>query len=343
MQAALITGTRHLELVGVPEPQPAPGAVVVDITYCGVCGTDVGAYRSGRTSHPSVFGHEWTGTIRSVGTDVADLATGDRVVIGVRSPCGACRACVAGHAGSCEAVRSMLLGYDPLASRHGGFAPAITVAAARLVPAHPALTDEEAAMIEPAAVAYRGVRRSGVGLGASVVVQGAGPIGLLTLQLALAAGATRVIAIEQDERRRAAALELGAHLALPPGTESATAVLDMTDGVGSDVVFECAGRAPLLQEAANLTRHGGVMTMLGYIEEPATIEPALWLGKDITVRASVGFAREDIVDVMALVAARRVEVAPLHSRTIGLHDLADVLDTLDSGSSADTKVLVAPR
>ncbi len=343
MRAALITGAHRLELVEVPEPRPAPGGAVVDIRYCGVCGTDVGAYRAGRPSHPSLFGHEWTGTVRAVGDEVGGLAPGDRVVIGVRSPCGTCPDCVAGRPGSCRAARAMLLGRDPLAPPHGGFAPALAVAAERLVRAHPQLSDEEAALVEPAAVAFRGVRRSGVGLGDVAVVQGGGPIGLLTLQLARTAGAATVVVVEPDPRRQAAARELGAELVLPPGEAATAGVLEVTGGAGGDVVFECAGRPPLLQAAVDLTRHGGVTALLGYIEEEATVEPARWLGKDVTVVASVGFARQDVQHVMSLIADGRVRVSPLHSRTATLGELDGVLQALAAGRSPDTKVLVDPR
>jgi (R,R)-butanediol dehydrogenase/meso-butanediol dehydrogenase/diacetyl reductase len=343
VRAALITGARQIELVEVPEPHPAPGGVVVDIRYCGVCGTDVGAYRTGMPSHPSLFGHEWTGTVRDVGDEAGGLAPGDRVVVAVRAPCGVCPDCAAGRPGSCRAARAMLLGRDPLAPPHGGFAPALAVAAERLVRVHPQLSDEEAALIEPASVAHRGVRRSGVGLGDVAVVQGAGPIGLLTLQFARAAGAATVVVIEPDPGRRAAAREVGADLVLAPGDEAVAGVLDVTGGAGGDVVFECAGHPPLLQAAVDLTRHGGVTAMLGYIEEAATIDPSRWLGKDITMVASVGFARQDQHSAMSLIADGRVRVSPLHSRTVNLEELGGVLQELAAGRSSDTKVLVDPH
>lgn len=343
MRAALITGPRRLELAEVPEPRPVPGGVVVGIRYCGVCGTDVGAWRSGAAPHPSLFGHEWMGTVRALGDAVDGFAPGDRVVVGVRSPCGSCRDCVSGRPDSCRAVRAMLLGHDPLAPRHGGFAPVLAADAERVVRVDSRLSDEEAAMVEPAAVAHRAVRRSGIGLGDVAVVQGAGPIGLLVLQLARAAGATTVVAVEPDPFRQATARELGADLAMPPGAEATDAVRQVTGGAGGDVVFECAGRAALVQGAVDLTRHHGVTALVGYIEEEATIDPGRWLGKDITVVASMGFARQDVRHVMSLVADGRVRVAPLHTRTIALEELDPLLQALAAGGSPDTKVLVDPR
>ena len=187
------------------------------------------------------------------------------------------------------------------------------------------------------------MRRTGIGLGDVAVVQGAGPIGLLTLQLARAAGATSVIVVEPAEHRRAKALELGAHHAVEPGGRASEMVLDLTAGVGADVVFECAGLASLLQTAVELTRRDGVMAMLGYIAGDVPINTGSWLAKSIRVVASVAFAREDLRHTMSLIADGRVQVGPLHSRTIGLDGLATVMGDLAAGRADDTKVLVDPR
>jgi (R,R)-butanediol dehydrogenase/meso-butanediol dehydrogenase/diacetyl reductase len=343
VKAALVTGRQQLDFVDFDPPRPSPTGVVVDITYCGICGTDVASYRTGHLHSPAVCGHEWTGTISAAGSDVGNIAEGDRVVIGVAPPCGRCEECVAGRTEMCRAVQLQVRGRDAAAPPHGGFAAAIGVEADRVVPAHPDLTDEDAAQVEPAAVAYHGVRRSGLRLGDVAVVQGAGPIGLLTMQFARAAGATSVIAVEPAEHRRAKARELGAHHAVEPGAPARELVLDVTNGSGADVVYECAGLAPLVQTAVDLTRRGGVMTMLGYIAGEATISTGTWLGKDIRVVASTAFAHEDLRPTMSLLADGRVRVAPLHTRTIALDELDSVLADLAAGRADDTKVLVDPR
>src|SRR5262245_61128080 len=97
MHAALITGTRRIELREFPEPVPFPGGVVVDIALCGICGTDVEAYQSGRRYPPAICGHEWAGTISAVGPGVSDVAEGDFVVISVPTACGRCEPCHAGQ------------------------------------------------------------------------------------------------------------------------------------------------------------------------------------------------------------------------------------------------------
>ncbi len=343
MKAALITGQEQLELLDFEQTRPIPSGVVVDIAYCGICGTDVASYHTGHLHSPAVCGHEWTGTVSAIGSEVRHPAEGDRVVIGVCPPCGRCETCVAGQPETCLVVQKQVRGRDSTAPPHGGFAPAIGVAADRVVLAHPDLGDEDAAQVEPAAVAYHAVRRSGIGLGDVAVAQGAGPIGLLTLQLARAAGATTVVVVEPTEHRRAKAVELGAHHAVEPGGKATEIVSELTSGRRADVVYECAGIASLLQTAVDLTRRGGVMAMLGYVAGDSSINAGQWLSKDIRVVASMGFAHEDVHHTMSLIADGRVRVEPLHTRTIGLAELDAVIADLAAGRADDTKVLVDPR
>ena len=233
-------------------------------------------------------------------------------------------------------------GRDPLAPPHGGFAPRITVQAARLVRAHPALSDEVAAQVEPATVAFHGVRRSRITAGDLVVVQGAGPIGLFALQFARAAGAGAVLVVEPSQPRRQLATELGATTALPP-EQAAECVADWTAGVGADVVIECAGVPRLLQTAVDLARSGGTVQLVSFLAQPATINAARWLAKQVTVMASNAFTRDDFRRSMTFLADGRVLAQPLHSRTVPLAELQATLQGLSAGPSDDIKVLVDPR
>jgi (R,R)-butanediol dehydrogenase/meso-butanediol dehydrogenase/diacetyl reductase len=283
MHAALITGKGRVELVEFDEPEPFDGGVVVDIAFCGVCGTDVHAYQSGRPYTPAICGHEWAGTVSAVGANVRALAEGDRVVVAAPPACARCSACLAGHAERCEQAFRMLVGRDERAPKHGGFAPRIAVAAERVERAHPALSDEEAAQVEPATVAFHAVRHSRLRLGDTAVVQGAGPIGLSTLQFVRAAGAGHIIVIEPNADRRALATRLGAHETVEPGAPAAELVAERTSGLGGDVVFECVGRPDAIQTAVDLSRRGGAMCLIGLADENASINPGAWLRKEITV------------------------------------------------------------
>jgi (R,R)-butanediol dehydrogenase/meso-butanediol dehydrogenase/diacetyl reductase len=343
MHAALITGQHAVELVEFPDPTPAPEGVVVDIAFCGICGTDVHAYQSGRRYNPAICGHEWSGVVSAVGGSVKSIGEGDRVVVGVAPACGQCTACHTGHADRCEAAFLSALGRDPLAPPHGGFAPRLAVAANRVVRTNPALTDETAAQVEPTTVAFHAVRSSGLRLGDVAVVQGAGPIGLATMQWVRAAGAGIVVVVEPNPRRRDLALALGAHHAVEPGVAGNTLITELTHGLGADIVYECVGRPFAVQTAVDLARRGGRMCLIGHVEGEAPIAPATWLVKEIAVTASLAYFHEEFEIAMGMIADGRVAVDPLHTSTVGLAGLGPALADLASGTSEETKVLVDPR
>lgn len=343
MLAALITGQHRVELQEFSDPTPADKGVVVDIALCGICGTDVHAYQSGQPYNPAICGHEWCGTVSAVGRDVKSLSEGDRVVVAVAPACGQCPPCRAGQSDRCLVTFMSALGRDPLAPPHGGFAPRIAVAADRVVRTHASLTDEQAAQVEPTTVAFHAVRRSGLRLGDMAVVQGAGPIGLGTMQWVRAAGAGVVVVIEPNEQRRALAIDLGAHHAVAPGREADALVKELTHGLGADMVYECVGRSFAVQSAVDLARRGGSMCLIGLADEDAPIAPASWLIKEISVTSALAYTHEEFDLAMGMIADGRFRTEPMHSSTVGLDLLDATLADLASGHSAQTKVLVDPN
>lgn len=343
MIAALITGAGQLELHEFPEPVPAPRGVVVDIARCGICGTDVHAYQSGKPYNPAICGHEWSGTISAAGAEVQGLGEGDRVVVAVAPACGRCVACRAGQADRCAESFMSALGRDRQAPPHGGFAARLAVAASRVVRTDAAIDDVDAAQVEPMTVAFHAVRHSRLRLGDVAVVQGAGPIGLGTLQWVRAAGAGRVIVVEPNPQRQALARQLGAHDVVEPGDAAKQVIDEHTHGLGADIVYECVGRPFAIQGAVDLARRGGAMCLIGLADENASINPSTWLIKEIAVTSALAYQHEEFEMVMGMMADGRVDVKPLHSGTVGLDALDAALADLASGTSQHTKILVDPR
>ncbi len=340
MQAGLITGTNQFEFREFPYPTPKPGGVVVEITYCGICGTDVHAYRSGRSYPPAVCGHEWVGVVSAVSRDIRRFSEGDRVVVAVPPACGTCDHCDHGRQDQCRFVRAVATGRDAQAPDHGGFAPAIGVSAERVIPAEAALSDVEAAQVEPTTISVHAVRRSGVGPGDLVVVQGAGPIGLSVLQVAKAHGVDEVLVVEPNEDRRTLARELGADLAITP--EAATdIILERTRGTGADAVIECAGLPDTVQTAIGFCRSGGTMCLVGIADGPVSIIPQELIAREVTVVSAVAYLHEEFRIAMEFIADGHVQVHQVHSSTVGLADLPAAIERL-AGGSGETKVLVDP-
>lgn len=230
-----------------------------------------------------------------------------------------------------------------MAAPHGGFASAIAIDAARLFSVHPKLSDEEAALLEPATVAVHALRRTPLRIGESVVVLGAGPIGLLVMQCAQIAGAGCVVVVEPNSDRARLAAELGASAIIDPGSEDvAEQVKKVCGPLGADVVFECAGIPSTIEQAVTLSRRGGVVSLVGFATDPAQINPGNWLASEVTLVASLAYLSDEFDTTMQLVADGRLRLDPLVSGKVGLNELDAAFRTLLDGGGA-VKLLVDPR
>jgi (R,R)-butanediol dehydrogenase/meso-butanediol dehydrogenase/diacetyl reductase len=343
MQVGLVTGKQQVTLVEMPNPEPVPGKAVVDVALCGICGTDIHAFQSGDPYNPAICGHEWTGNVSAVGADVA-LKEGDRVAIGMATACGHCATCVRGDPSHCEMAFMGMIGAGPLAATHGGFAPAIAIDASRLYPVDVDISDEAAAILEPVTIAVHAVRRTGIRLGDSVVVLGAGPIGLLVLQCARAAGAGVCILVEPQKTRRELGATLGADHTLNPAEtdDIAGAINKIVGNAGADIVFECAGISRTVEQAPAYVRRGGTVALVGVPTAPSQFMAAEWLFKELRISTALGYLRNDFEVSKGLVADGRVQCEPLHTSTVSLEGLAGAFAEL-ADAPEQVKVLVDPR
>lgn len=342
MRASLITGRERIEVRDVPEPEARPGAAVVAIERCGICGTDVSAWRSGDPYPPFLCGHEWVGRVAAAGRGVTGVREGDRAVMGVPVACGACSECRAGLAHRCGAIMALAYGIHPLTPPHGGYAPRIAVPADHLVVVPEDLDVDAAAQAEPATVALHAVRRRSPRLGDRVLVLGAGPIGLYACQLARIAGAGEVYVLEPKAERRALASQLGATLALEPGAEANETIRARTAGsLGVDLVYECSGSQAAVDAGFELVRPGGAFMLIGVSAGGLRLDPLACITKEILLDNSTAHHHHEFRITLDLMRDGRLQTAPIHSRTIGLDALDDAFSSLAAGREA--KVLVAPN
>ncbi len=343
MQAALVTGRHEIELTEFPDPEPSAGKPVVQIASCGICGTDLHAYHTGDPYNPAICGHEWTGTVSAVPSDVLHVKEGDRVAIGVQPACGQCNECKAGDPAHCVAVMMGMIGIGPLAAPHGGFAPAIAIDGKRLYTVRDGLSDVEASMLEPSSIAIHALRRTPLRLGDAVLVIGAGPVGLLVQQCAKAAGAGIVVVIEPNAARAALSKQLGAEAVIDPTSEDVTTrVAELCGPLGPDVVFECAGIPQTVDQSVKLARRGGVVSLVGMATVPAEISPGDWLIKEVRLVASLGQLHDEFDTAMQLVADGRLKLEPLHTKTVKLSQIDQGFQDLLAGGD-QIKILVDPR
>ena len=177
MQVGLVTGKRQITLRELPEPEPSAGKAVVEIASCGICGTDLHAWASGAPYNPAICGHEWSGTVSKRGAGIAHVKEGDRVTVGIGPACGQCAECRSGRGAYCGVAFMGMLGVGPLRGGARRLRARIAIDASRLIPVRAGLTDEAAAMLEPATVALHAVRRTPMRLGDSSSCSARGPSG----------------------------------------------------------------------------------------------------------------------------------------------------------------------
>lgn len=283
MNAALLDTDHRLRVIEAPLRPLEAGECLVRVDACGVCGTDVHILEgTARSSPPVVLGHEYGGTIEDVAKGSAERLIGAMVAVDPNISCGRCFYCRRGLVHLCEGLRALGVDLD------GGMAE-FSIVPELQVHALPAGFPEAArAFIEPVSCAIHGIDRSGIRLGDTVVILGAGTIGLIMMQLARAAGAARVLIVEPVEAKRTLAAFLGATTALDPATsDPRTCTFDLT-GVGADVVIECVGKTETAQLALALVRRGGTVEFFGLSPVGAAIavEPNAVYAKELTIVGS---------------------------------------------------------
>ena len=271
MRTAVLVEPTAFELTDRPRPEPAPDEVLVAVRDVGICGSDVHYYEHGRigdyvVENPLVLGHESAGEVVAVGDAVTHLAAGDRVALEPGVPCRRCAHCKRGDYHLCEEVTFMAT-----PPHDGAFTEYVSWPADFAYRLPGSVSTTEGALCEPLSVGIHAVRRGDVETGDTVVVTGAGPIGLLVMEAARAAGATDVVLTDVVPEKLAFAAERGADLTVDVSeTDLEAAVDDYTDGVGADVVVEASGAAPSIESTFDVVRRGGSVVLVGLASE-ATI------------------------------------------------------------------------
>ena len=333
--AARFHAARDIRLAEEPTPEPGAQESLVRITAVGLCGSDLHWYDEGgigdaRITDPIVGGHEMAGVVEGGPLDRV------RVAVDPAIPCHHCDLCLAGHPNLCRNI--VFAGH---ATRDGGLQRYLVWPTARLFRLPDELDDADGAMLEPLGVAVHAVDLGHIPLGASVAVIGCGPIGLLLIQVARAAGAARVLAADPLAHRRAAATGRGADLVLDPEEPGyAEALAGFTAGLGVDVAFEIAGNDAAIAAAAEAVRPGGRVVLAGI---PSTNESAFPAGparrKGVTI-VLVRRMKEVYPRAATLAVAGLVDVRGLVSHRFPLTEVNDAFAT--AVDRTGLKVLVEP-
>ncbi|MCQ1950784.1 alcohol dehydrogenase catalytic domain-containing protein [Arthrobacter sp. zg-Y859] len=334
MTAATYTGSRNFSLEELPGGAPQPGQVQIAVAFTGLCGTDLHIFHGdmdARVSMPAVIGHEMSGVIAAVGDGVDDWTPGQHVTVMPTVSCGNCPACRRGNSHICHNLN--FVGIDSEGSMQSHW----NVSADILVALPDGLPLDEAALIEPTAVAVHDVRRASVTATDFVVVIGGGPVGQLIACVAMQQGA-RVVLVELDAGRRETAKRFGITAINPIETNLVDYVAQETDGAGADVAFEVSGSAAGVGSAVDVLTTRGRLVMVAIHPKPKEIDLHRFFWRELEMFGARLYQRKDFEEAVRLVAEGAVPARGMISRVVSLDEVKEGFLALESGGAM--KVLV---
>jgi L-iditol 2-dehydrogenase len=343
MKALILEEYHHFEYKDVPEPQIGPEDVLIAVKACGICGSDVHGLdgSTGRRIPPLIMGHEASGVIAEVGSNLTAWHTGDRVTFDSTIYCGTCCFCRRGQINLCDNRR--VLGVSCADYRqNGAFAQYVAVPQRILYRLPGGLPFEQAAMVEALSVAFHAVERTPISLNDTAVVVGTGMIGLLVVQALRLAGCGHIVAVDLDQDRLDLACRLGADEGLQPDSDDVVAqVLKRTDGRGADIAFEVMGITPTLKLAVECLRKGGSLTLIGNLSPTTELLLQSVVTRELTLNGSCASSGE-YPACLDMIARGAIHVDALISAVAPLADGAAWFQRLYNKEPGLMKVILTP-
>lgn len=336
MRALVYEGPYSMPLKEVDDPVLKSDQVMVQVKAVGICGSDVHGYRgtTGRRVPPIIMGHEFSGVITAVGSSVTSREIGDRVVISPLLTCGICESCLAGKPNICQDRHC--LGVD----MNGSYAEYISVHHSMVHTLPDSVSFEQGAMVEPLAVSMHAVNQTPFDLSATVVIIGAGTIGLLALLCAKMKGAGQIILVDTDAYRLEFAKKLGAtHTINSNQSDPVQMVKTITNGVGADAVFEAVGISATANQSLYIAKNGGNVTWIGNSQPEIQINMQQIVTRELHLRGSYGFTTEFDASLEAI-RLNRIDPMVLVEKEISFDEANQMIDDLAKGKEHFIKVLI---
>jgi 2-desacetyl-2-hydroxyethyl bacteriochlorophyllide A dehydrogenase len=284
MKAAVLRGIGNLNVEDVPEPEPGPDEVKVKIAFCGLCGTDpenmegrFGLIPREAYQKPQIMGHEASGTIVTLGKNIKGYKIGQKVACDFKGPCGNCYYCRNKMEHFCQGAHRA----------SGSFADYAVYPESAIYALPDNMSLEIGSFLEPVSVAVHAIDIAGIRPGSTVAISGAGPIGLLCLQVAIRAGASRVMVSEPIPGKREVAKKLGADVTADPKENLEEIGLKLTEGRGFDVVIEASSDLKAARQAINLAGKCGTVVWAAVypVEAEIGVPPFTMYAKELTIRS----------------------------------------------------------
>jgi len=337
MAAAVYVGDGELEVQSLPVPEVGPQQALVEVSHCGICGSDLHLVLERFARPGSVLGHEWAGTVAAVGGDVEGWEVGTPVVADDQPGCGQCRACRRGRPSVC-----LRRGERDLLGFRGAYCEYVTTAALRLLRVPEGLSLRTAALTEPTAIALHAVHLAGVTPDDRVLVTGAGPVGLLVLAVLRSVGVTDITVSEPAAARQQRACAVGAATVITPD-DLGPVPMGRTAEHPYTVAFECSGRAAAAEAALDQLDYAGTLVFVGTGSAWPRVNQNRMIVLELTAIGAYNYDAAGFAPALELLASGRLPVDLLVEPTdVGLDALLPTMQRLARGELA-SKVLVRPE
>ena len=327
----------QIEFHEVPVPDPKTGEVLIKIMNIGICGSDIHVYHGKHpfTSYPVTQGHEVSGLIEKIGEGTTGFTIGQKVTVQPQGVCGECYPCRHGKYNLCEKLKVMGFQTTGMASQY------FAVDAKRVTALPETISLEEGALIEPLAVAVHAVGCAGDVNGKSICVLGAGPIGILTAQVAKGLGAHNVMITDVSDIRLAKAKEVGVEACINTKTEDfATEFIRYFGPDKADVIYDCAGNNITMNQAIRSARKGSVLILVAVFDGMATVDLAVLNDHELSLNTSMMYRNEDYQKAIELVSERKVQLKPLISKKFSFQQYQSAYKYIDENRESTMKVIV---
>ncbi|MDR1801066.1 MAG: alcohol dehydrogenase catalytic domain-containing protein [Lachnospiraceae bacterium] len=334
----VMTKPGQIEFREVPVPKPEKDEVLVKIMKIGICGSDIHVYHGEHpfTPYPVTQGHEVSGEIAEVGEEVTDFKVGQKVTIQPQVVCGKCYPCRNGKYNLCEELKVMGFQTTGVASTY------FAVPAAKVTPLPDEMSFDDAAMIEPLAVAVHAVRQIGDVTGLRVAVLGAGPIGNLVAQTAKGLGAAKVLISDVSDYRLNIAKECGIdEVVNTKEKDFGDAMLEVFGPDKADVIYDCAGNNITMGQAIKYSRKGSIIVLVAVFAGMATVDLAVLNDKELDLKTTMMYRNEDYLDAIKLLDENKIQLKQLQSKTFPFKEYLDAYKYIDANRETTMKVLIA--
>ena len=337
MRALVYQGPKTMTVEQWTLPEPAAGQVRVRAAFVGICGSDVHGWLgiTGRRTAPMVMGHELSGIVSAVGQGVSGISVGDRVTVQPMFSCGHCDYCRDGLNHLCTDRRFM-----GAMDCNGAFMDEFCVPAENICLLPDAVSLEVGALIEPFAVAYRGVRHAGDITGKTVMICGAGTIGLMVLKVCRLLGAKTVIVVDLSDDRLKLAMDHGADIVINGRSDIDAALRQHGLRDSIDVAIEAVGVTPTVQQTVDFVKTRGTIVWIGNSAPMVSLNMQSVVTRELNIQGSYIYTDGDFRECIRILSEQPQDFTGIISQIIAVEDASAVFEELSQGAGAKIKVLV---